>query len=166
LPPTSSTLRFHPLLRKEFMAQTDGFGPSFPGPIAAQSFQSTLVSSVAGTYGQLSMRVIPQRINVLTNGTAEVNVFGSTNPVSGTFLSARVISKDDGNGNITLQHTSAGTVVFTIAKGSAGGVKGTYFAATAFAAGATATIKSSGATGDAVVEIDFIASNPKLPGAQ
>lgn len=140
--------------------------PSFPGPVAAQSFQSTLVANVAGTYTEQSLRVIPQRIQVITNGTTEVNVFGSTNPVAGTFLGARIISKDDANGNITLQHTSAGTTVFTIAKGSAGAVKGSYFAATAFAAGATATVKSSASTGNAVVEIDFIASNPALPGAQ
>lgn len=143
-----------------------GFAPNFPGPVAGQTFQSTLFTPVSGTYTEQNMRVIPQRITLMTNGTTEVNVFGTTNGISGTFIgAARIISKDDANGNITLQHTSAGTVLFTIAKGSQGSVKGSYFAATAFAATGTATIKSSG-TGNAVVEIDFIASNPALPGAQ
>lgn len=148
------------------MSQPNGLAPSHAGPVAAQTFQSTLVPIATGSYTSNNMRFIPQRIVVATNGTTEVDVFASTNPVAGTFLGARIISKDDNNGNITLQHTSAGSVVFTIAKGSAGAVKGSYFASTAFAAGATATIKSSGSTGNALVEIDFIASNPALPGAQ
>jgi hypothetical protein len=148
------------------MSQPDGFAPGFPGPVHAQSFQSTLVSPVAGTYTEQSVRVIPDKILVMTNGTTEVNVFGSTNPVSGTFLGARIIAKDDANGNVTLQHTAAGTTVFTIAKGSAGAMKGSYFAAVAFVAGATATVKSSTTTGNALVEIDFLVSNPRLPGAQ
>lgn len=155
-----------PIKRKESMSQTDGFGPSFPGPLAAQSFQSTLVAPVAGTYTQKNMRVIPQTIKLVTRGTTEIDVFAATNPTSGTFTGARIYAADDNNGTITLQHTSAGTVVFSIAKGSQGAAKSTYFGAVAFAAGATATIKSSGSTGDAVVEIDFIATNPKLPGAQ
>lgn len=146
------------------MSQANGISPQFVGPVAAQSFQSTLVEPVMGTFSQ-QLRAIPQTIKVTTNGTTEVNVFGTTNPVSGTFIGARTLGLDDANGNITLQHTSAGTVVFTIAKGSAGGVKGSHFGAVAFAAGATATVKSSAAA-NAVVEIDFIASNPALQGAQ
>ncbi len=135
---------------------------NFSGPISAQSIQSVLVPLVSGTYTSGTMRAIPQKILVQTNGTTEVNVFGTTNPVSGTFLGARVIAKDDITADITLQHTSAGTVVFTIAKGSAGAVKGSVFGAVAFAADATATIKSSAATGNALVELDFIVQNPAL----
>lgn len=142
------------------------FSPSFPGPLAAQSISRTLFQAVTGTYTQQATRAIPETVVVQTNGTTEVNVFGTTNPISGTFLAARIISQDDANGNITLQHTSAGTTVFTIAKGSAGAVKGSYFAATPFAINATATVKSSSATANAYVEIDFIPSNPALPGAQ
>ena len=138
------------------MAQPNGNSPQFAGPVAAQSFQTTLTGDPTK---------IPQTIRIDTNGTTEVNVFGTTTPAAGTFLGARIISKDDANGNITLQHTSAGTVVFTIAKGSQGAVKGSVFTATAFTAGATATIKSSAAS-NAVVEIDFVISNPALVGAQ
>jgi hypothetical protein len=140
------------------MALPNANSPSFSGPIAAQSFQTTLTGNPVQ---------IPQKIVRSTNGTTEVNVFGATNPVSGTFLGMKIIPHDDANGNITLQHTSAGTVVYTIAKGSAGAVKGSALPAVgvAFVAGATATIKSS-TTANATVEIDFIASNPALPGAQ
>lgn len=149
------------------MALTDGNSPQVPGLVTAQSFVSTLVAPVNGTYSQGNDRYIPQTIKVITNGTTEVNVFAATNPVSGTFTGvAKIVSKDNANGNISLQHTIAGTVVFIIAKGSEGGVKGTFFPATAFTAGGTATLKSSTATGNAVVELDFIVSNPQLPGAQ
>lgn len=140
--------------------------PNFSGPVSAPSFQSTAVPVASGTYTANDIRAIPQKIIIATNGTTEVNVFGATNPFSGTFLGARIIPKDDANGNITLQHTSAGTTVFTIAKGSAGAVKGSYFAPTAFAINGTATVKSSSATANALVEIDFVASNPALLGAQ
>lgn len=140
--------------------------PQFIGPVTAQSFQTSSVPTVTGVYTANNIRAVPQTIVVATNGTTEVNVFGSVNPFSGTFLNAKILSKNDANGNITLQHTSAGTTVFTIAKGSAGAVKGSYFAPTAFAINSTATVKSSTSTGDVLVEIDFIASNPGLPGAQ
>lgn len=148
------------------MAQSNGDSPNFSGPVSAQHFSSTLFQPVAGTYTQLNLRAIPQTVALMTNGTTQVNVFGTTNPISGTFIAARIMAKDDANGNITLQHTSAGTTVFTIAKGSAGAVKGSYFAATSFAINGTATVKSSTTTGNAYVEIDFIPSNPALPGAQ
>ncbi len=139
------------------MAQPNGNSPQFPGPVSAQSYQSTLTGDVTD---------IPQRVIVATNGTTEVNVFGTTNGFAGTLTgTARIISKDDTSGNITLQHTSAGTTVFTIAKGSEGAMKGTAFSATSFASTGTMTVKSSSA-GNAVVEIDFVASNPALPGPQ
>ena len=156
MPPTSSTSGLSPLNRKDNMSQPDGFSPLYPGSVAGQGFQSTLTGDA---------RDIPQKLIRSTNGTTEVNVFGTTNPADGTFLGARVISKNNTAANITLQHTVAGTTVFTIAKGSEGALKGTFFPAVAFAAGATATIKSSVAGADAVVEIDFILTNPKLPGA-
>ncbi len=135
--------------------------PQEIGPVAAPYFNSTAVTPASGTYTQQSLRAIPEKVIVITNGTTEVNVFGTTNPFSGIFLDAKILAKDDLNGDITLQHTSASTVVFTISKGSAGAIKGSYFAATAFTAGATATVKSSG-TGNAVVEIDFLPTNPAL----
>jgi len=131
----------------------------FSGPVAAQTVVETLVGNTAAT------RWIKKTIVLDTNGTTEVDVFGTTNGIAGTFIGARITSKDDANGNITLQHTSAGTVVFTIAKGSMGAVKGSAFAATSFAATGTATIKSS-ASSNARVEIDFLVSHPGLTGAQ
>lgn len=143
----------------------NGFAPH-PGPLAAESFQSTAVPTVTGTYTAFSIRAITQKILVATNGTSEVNVFGTVNPFSGTLIAARIIAKDDDDGNITLQHTSSGTVVFTIAKGSAGAVTGSYFAPARFGLNGTMTVKSSVATGNALVELDFVVSNPALPGAQ
>ena len=136
-----------------------------PGPVSAQSFQSNAVPVASGSY-TAPIRAIPQKIVVSTNGTTEVNVFSALNPFSGTLLGAKIVSKDDANGNITLQHTSAGTTVFTIAKGSAGAIKGSYFAPTAFGINGTMTVKSSTSTGNALVELDFVVSNPALPGAQ
>lgn len=144
------------------MAQPDGFSPQFPGNVVAKGFISTLVP----VNGTLIRFMKHNTVTVKTNGTSEVDVFAATNPISGTFLGARILNKDDANGNITLQHTSAGTTVFTIAKGSQGVIKGSVFAATAFASGATATVKSSAAAANADVEIDFISSDPRLPGAQ
>lgn len=131
----------------------------FLGPVAAQTVIETLVGNTGAT------RWIKKTVVLDTNGTTEVNVFGTTNGISGTFIGARITSKDEANGDITLQHTSAGTVVFTIAKGSQGVVKGSAFAAASFAATGTATVKSSAAS-NARVEIDFIVSHPALPGAQ
>lgn len=128
------------------------------GPIVAQTVVENIVGNTAAT------RWIKKTIVLDTNGSTEVNVFGTTNGIAGTFVGARIIPKDDANGNITLQHTSAGTVVFTIAKGSQGAVKGSAFAATAFAATGTATVKST--SGNCRVEIDFIVSHPALTGAQ
>lgn len=132
----------------------------FSGPVVAQTFVENLVSNTSPT------RWIKKTIILDTNGTTEVDVFGATNGIAGTFTGARIMPKDDTNGNITLQHTIAGTVVFLIAKGSAGAVKGSAFAPVAFAATGTATIKSSGASANARVEIDFIVSHPALPGAR
>jgi len=140
------------------MAQPNGNSPQFAGPVSAQSFQTT------GVPHSLA-RTVVQTVAVTTDGTTEVGIFGDTNPFSGTFYGARIISKDDANGTITLQHTSAGTVLFSLAKGSAGAMKGSALAPTSFAYGGTATVKSSG-TGNVLVEIDFIVSNPALPGAQ
>lgn len=131
----------------------------YAGPLAAQTMVETLVGNTGAT------RWIKKTVVLDTNGTTEVNVFGATNGISGTFIGAKIISKDDANGNITLQHTSAGTVVFTIAKGSEGSSKGSAFAATTFASTGTATVKSSAAA-NARVEIDFLVSHPALPGAQ
>lgn len=131
----------------------------FAGPVVAQNFIDNQLGNTGAT------RWIKKTVVLDTNGTTEVNVFGATNGVAGTFIGSKIISKDDTAGNITLQHTSAGTVVFTIAKGSQGAVTGSAFAATSFAATGTATIKSS-TSSNARVEIDFIVSHPALPGAQ
>lgn len=134
------------------MSQPDGFSPQFPGSVTAKYFTTTLTGSPSA---------IPQTVKVSTNGTTEVNIFGTTNGVTGTFTGlARITSKDDADGNITLQN-DAGTTLFTIAKGSQGAVKGTAFSAVAFTANGTATIKSSAAS-NAIVEIDFIVANPQL----
>lgn len=131
----------------------------FSGPVVAQTFIENLVGNSGKT------RWIKKTVVLDTNGTTEVDVFGTTNGIAGTFIGARTVAKDDANGNITLQHTSAATVLFTIAKGSEGAVKASAFTPTAFAATGTATVKSS-AAGNARVEIDFIVSHPALPGAQ
>jgi len=131
----------------------------YAGPVVAQNFIENLVGNAGAT------RWIKKTVILDTNGTTEVNVFGTTNGISGTFVGARIVPKNDANANITLQHTSAGTVVFTIAKGSEGAVKGSAFTATAFVGSATATVKSS-STANARVEIDFLVSHPGLIGAQ
>lgn len=131
------------------------------GPISAQSFQSTVVPIATGTVTQ-TKRFVPQTIKVQTNGTTEVDVFAAANPISGTLVGlARITALDDANGNITCQGTSAGTTYFTIAKGSAGAVKGSVFAGVPFAKDGTLTVKSSG-TGNVIVELDFVAVNPAL----
>jgi len=131
------------------------------GPIAAQTVVETLVGNTGAT------RWIKKTIVLDTNGTTEVPIFGTTNGIAGTFIGASIVSKDDANGNITLQNNPAGTVstIFTIAKGSQGASKGSAFAAVAFSATGTATVKSSAAS-NARVEIDFIVSHPGLIGAQ
>jgi len=146
------------------MSQSNGLNPQYAGLQTQQGLVNTFVP-VNGTNIRYAKH---NTVVVLTNGTTEVNVFGPTNGFAGTFLGARIISRDDANGNITLQNNPAGTAttIFTIAKGSEGGVKGSYFSHVAFSSGGTATIKSSAATGQAIVELDFIASNPQLPGAQ
>jgi hypothetical protein len=131
----------------------------FSGPVAAQTVVETLVGNSAAT------RWIKKTVVLDTNGSTEVDIFGTTNGIAGTFIGMRSTAKDTSAGNITLQHTIAGTVVCSIAKGtSGGGVVGSAFPATAFAATGTATVKSSG--GNSRVEIDFIVSHPALPGAQ
>lgn len=144
------------------MSQPNGLNPQFGGLVTGPGMVRTTVP-VNGT----NIRYMKhETVVVHTNGTTEVDVFGTTNGFAGTFLGARVISKDATVANITLQHTVAGTVVFTIAKGSQGVVSGTFFNHAAFASNGTATIKSSSASGQAIVEIDFIPSDPRLPGAQ
>lgn len=130
------------------------------GPASAGSFQTTFTGDVTR---------FPQRVVLSTNGTTPVNVFSTTNLVSGTFTGrATVISKDGTAGAITLKQNKAGTetTVFTITnKGTAGSMTGTHFTAVSFLATGTATVQSS-TSSNAVVEIDFVASNPALPGAQ
>lgn len=143
------------------MSQANGHAPFFPGPVAAQAFQSTVVGDPTK---------IPQRIVVATNGTTPVNVFGATNGFAGTFTGvAKVISIDGTGGSISLKNNPAGTettVFTTLGKGiGQGSMIGTYFPAVAFSSTGTATIQSSSA-GNAVVELDFILSNPALSGAQ
>jgi len=140
------------------MSQPNGFSPSFPGPASAQAFNSTLKT-----------HAIPQTLIVSTNGTTKVNVFGTTNPIGGTILSVKAISQDVTAGFITVTKNDAGTeaaVATNIVKGTTvGTVVGTVMSATAFAANGTMTVVSSSG-GNATVEIEFITSNPALPGAQ
>lgn len=146
------------------MAQSE-FSPQFPGSVSASSFQSNLTGDPTR---------IPQRITIATNGTTPVSVFGSTadtaNGFAGTFTGvARVISRDTTGGNISLKNNIAGvetTVFTTLGKGiGQGSMTGSYFPAKPFSATGTATVQCSSA-GNAVVELDFIVSNPALPGAQ
>ena len=138
------------------MANENGFQSA--GPMVAQTFVENLVGNTGAT------RWMKKTVVLDTNGATEVNVFGTTNGISGTFIGARITPKDDANGTITLQHTSAATVLFSLAKGSSGAVKGSAFTPTAFVADGTATVKST--SGNCRVEIDFIVSHPGLPGAQ
>jgi hypothetical protein len=137
------------------MSQPDGNSPQFPGPVLAQAFVTPT--------GEAMRRI------VRTNGTTKVNVFGTTNGISGTILGVKTIAQDATGGFITLTKNDTGTeagIASNIVKGTTvGGVAGTAFSATAFAATGTMTVVSSSA-GNAVVEIDFIMSDPRLPGAQ
>jgi len=133
---------------------------NYPGPVSAQSFQTSLVGDPTK---------IPQTIKIKTNGTTPVDVFGTTNGVAGSFTGiAKVIPMDSTIGIVTLKQNIGGseTTVFTVNKGGVqGSFNGTYFAGVAFDADGTAQVVSSTA-GNAIVEIDFVVSNPALPGAQ
>lgn len=137
------------------MPQANGASPQFIGPVHATGFT---------TGSETSMKKI-----VRTNGTTKVDVFGTTNGISGTITNVKTISQDTTAGFITLTKNDSGTatnIAANIVKGTTvGGVAGTAFSATAFAATGTMTVVSSSA-GNAIVEIDFIFSNPALPGAQ
>lgn len=140
------------------MSNPNGFGPQYPGPVNAQGFVSTI-----------KQHAVPQKLVVSTNGTTKVDVFGTTNPVSGTILSVKTISQDTTAGFVTVTKNDAGsevTVANAIVKGNViGTVAGTAMSAVAFAKGGTMTVVSS-SSGNATVEIDFIISDPRLPGAQ
>ena len=137
------------------MANPNGLGPAYQGPVLAQGF--------ATPYGT------SQRIVVSTNGTTKVNVFGTTNPFGGTITNVKTVAQDATAGFITLTKNdtgSASNIAANIIKGtSVGGVAGTAMSATAFAYGGTMTVVSSSA-GNALVEIDFIINDPRLPGSQ
>lgn len=140
------------------MSQPNGFNPLVPGVAGAQAFVRTLKT-----------HAIPERLVVNTNGTTKVNVFGTTNPISGTILNVKTISQDTTAGFVTLTKNDSGSevnVAANIVKGNTiGAVAGTAMSATAFAINGTMTVVSSSA-GNAIVEIDFIPSDPRLPGAQ
>jgi hypothetical protein len=100
-------------------------------------------------------------INVSTNGTTAVNVFGSKGaPFAGTITNFEVTALDTTAGNITLKINS--NTVATIAKGtSAGGITGIGAALTtvAFNPGDAVTLVSSSA-GNALCWIAF--NSPKI----
>ena len=129
--------------------------PGYSGPLVAQAFVTPT--------GEAMRKV------VRTNGTTAVNVFGTVNGVAGTILGVKTIAQDATAGFITLTKNDSGSatnIATNIVKGTTiGGVAGTAMSATAFAATGTMTVVSSSA-GNAIVEIDFVVSDPRIPGAQ
>lgn len=148
------------------MAQPNGNSPQFPGTITAKGFVTTGIGSTPAS--------VAQTVRVVTNGTTPVDVFGTTNGITGTFTgTARILPINGTHATISLKNNPSGTesTLFTVIKGTysasaaAASAGSTYFPATAFVATGTAQVVAS-AAGNAVVEIDFIVSHPGLPGAQ
>lgn len=102
--------------------------PIIPGTVTARKY--------ASMSGAMTMNA-----NRQLNGTTAVNVFGSTNGISGTAYLFKVYSGTDANHTVTLE--SGGSTVATVVSGSAGTFKHVDLAALAFTAGGTMGIKST-----------------------
>ncbi len=127
---------------------------SMKGDATLSDTGTLTVASGAITGGKLSTLAGYYAVAVKTNGTTPVNVFGATNGFAGTITSVTSIAQDATASFITMA-TNAANVATNIVKGTAiGGVAGTVMSATAFTAGGTLTVVSSG-SGNSIVVATF-----------